>query len=299
MKKLGDRLACILVVSFLTTALAQETPSVIAPGAEVIKLADVFKFTEGPACDAQGNVFFTDQPNNKIYKWSVDGQLSVFHDSPGRANGLFFDKDGNLWACADAKNELWKISPDGQVTVVVRDYQGKRLNGPNDLWCDPNGGIYLTDPFYKRDYWDHDTMEQPGQYVYYLTPDHQTLRPVATDLRQPNGIVGTPDGQTLYVADIGARKTYRYKIQPDGTLADKTLFCNMGSDGMTLDSQGDVYLTGRGVTVFNSKGVQIAQIPIQESWTANVCFGGKERRTLFITASDSLYSLKMSVKGAY
>lgn len=284
----------------VNAACAQEGGSVIAKGAKVVTLSEVFKFTEGPACDAEGNVFFTDQPNNKIYKWSVEGKLSVFHDNPGRANGLYFDAQGNLWACADEKNELWKISSDGHLsTIVVKDYNGKRLNGPNDLWFDVKGGIYFTDPFYKRDWWEHKTMPQPGQYVYYLTADRKTLTPVVTDLRQPNGIIGTPDGKTLYVADIGGRKTYRYAAQPDGTLANKTLFCEMGSDGMTLDAEGNLYLTGRGVTVFNSKGEKIAQIPIDEGWTANVCFGGKDRKTLFITAMDSLYSIKMRVKGAY
>ena len=301
MNRVSHLSLCLLcmVVMLSSVACAQTSASIIAPDAKVVKLSEVFKFTEGPACDAEGNVFFTDQPNNKIYKWSVDSKLSVFHDSPGRANGLYFDKDGNLWACADAKNELWKIAPNGEATIVIKDYQGKRLNGPNDLWFNLNGGIYFTDPFYKRDYWDHDTMELPGQYVYYLTPDRKTLTTVATDLRQPNGIIGTPDGKTLYVADIGGRKTYRYAIQPDGTLTDKTLFCNMGSDGMTIDAQGNVYLTGRGVTVFNPKGEQIEQIPIDEGWTANVCFGGKDRKTLFITAMDSLYSIKMTVKSAF
>lgn len=278
-------------------AHAQEDSAIIAPGATVVKLAEVFKFTEGPACDAKGNVFFTDQPNNKIYKWSVDGNLSVFHDKPGRANGLYFDRHGNLWACADEKNELWKITPEGKVTVVLKDYKGKKFNGPNDLWFGERGGIYFTDPFYKRRWWTHDAMPQPGQYVYYLTPDRKTVTPVAQDLVQPNGIVGTADGKILYVADIGGKKTYRYSIQPDGTLADKTLFCEMGSDGMTLDTQGNLYLTGRGVTVFNPKGEKIEQIPIDEGWTANVCFGGKDRKTLFITAMDSLYSLRMRVKG--
>ena len=297
---LGCLWGCLLVGSMTGKVFGQEAGSVIAKDAKVVKLAEVFSFTEGPACDADGNVFFTDQPNNKIYKWSVDGKLTVFHDSPGRANGLYFDREGNLWACADLKNELWKIGPDGSVAVIIKDYQGKKLNGPNDLWISSNGGLYLTDPFYKRNYWqDHETIEQPGQYVYYLSPQGTSLTPVVTDLRQPNGIVGTPDGKTLYVADIGGRKTYRYAIQPDGTLTDKSLFCETGSDGMTLDEEGNVYLTGQGVTVFNAKGQQIEQIPIAENWTANVCFGGKDRRTLFITASDSLYSLKMRVKGAY
>jgi gluconolactonase len=282
------------------TGADQKATGIIAPGAKVTLLADVFKFTEGPAPDAQGNVFFTDQPNNKIYKWSVDSKLTVFHDSPGRANGLFFDAQGNLWACADLDNELWMIDPQGGVTIFVRDYRGKRLNGPNDLWIDSKGGIYFTDPLYKRDYWTRDpAMQQDGQHVYYLTPDRKRLIRVADDLVQPNGIIGTPDQKYLYVADIGDRKTYRYRINPDAMLSDKTLFCSMGSDGMTIDTEGNVYLTGRGVTVFNPGGERIEQIPIDEGWTANVCFGGQDRHTLFITAMDSLYAVRTRVKGVY
>lgn len=285
----------------LVTVFAEAKPAgVVPPGEKARLLAAEFKFTEGPAADAQGNVFFTDQPNDRICKWSVDGKLTTFLQPCGRSNGLFFDKEGNLYACADMENELWKIDPKGKVTVLVKDFDGKKLNGPNDLWVDPDGGIYFTDPLYPRDYWKRDrAMQQDGQHVYYLSPDGKSLTRVATDLRQPNGIVGTPDGQYLYVADIGARKTYRYKINPDKTLADKTLFCNMGSDGMTIDIEGNVYLTGRGVTVFNPEGVQIDHIPIDEGWTANVCFGGKDRDTLFITASDSIYSIKTRVNGVY
>ncbi|MCU0913328.1 MAG: SMP-30/gluconolactonase/LRE family protein [Planctomycetes bacterium] len=263
-------------------------------------LANGFKFTEGPAADAQGNVFFTDQPNDRICKWSVDGKLTDFMKPAGRSNGTFFDKQGNLWTCADMNNELWKIDPQGKVTVVIKNYQGKLLNGPNDLWIAPNGGIYFTDPLYKRDYWTRDpAMQQDGQHVYYLAPGAKEPVRVASDLQQPNGIRGTPDGKLLYVADIRARKTYRYQINADGTLADKTLFCSMGSDGMTMDNEGNLYLTGKGVTVFNPEGKQIDQIPIDKGWTANVCFGGKARDTLFITASDSLYAVKTRVKGAY
>lgn len=274
--------------------------SVVAPGEKAVLLASGFKFTEGPAADAEGNVFFTDQPNDRICKWSVDGKLTDFMKPAGRSNGMFFDKQGNLWTCADMNNELWKIDPQGKVTVVVKNYKGKLLNGPNDLWIAPNGGIYFTDPLYKRDYWTRDpAMQQDGQHVYYLAPGATEPVRVATDLKQPNGIRGTPDGKLLYVADIGAKKTYRYKINPDGTLADKTLFCSMGSDGMTMDNQGNLYLTGRGVTVFNPEGKQIDQIPIAKGWTANVAFGGKNRDTLFITASDSLYAIKTRVRGAY
>jgi gluconolactonase len=295
------RSAGIELVALTREASADAEPAgILAPGAKVKLLADVFKFTEGPAPDAAGNVFFTDQPNNKIYKWSVDGKLSLFHDSPGRANGLFFDQHGNLWSCSDMDGELWMIDSQGNVTIFVRDFEGKLLNGPNDLWPDTKGGIYFTDPLYKRPYWKRNPeMQQDGQHVYYLTPDRKKLIRVADDLVQPNGIIGTPDNQYLYVADIGDRKTYRFKINSDASLSEKTLFCSMGSDGMTLDNEGNVYLTGRGVTVFNPGGEQIEHIAIDEGWTANVCFGGPDRHTLFITAMDSLYAIEMRVKGAY
>jgi gluconolactonase len=270
---------------------------IIAEGAKVEKLAGGFKFTEGPAVDAEGNVFFTDQPNNRIHKWSVDDKLSVFHNNPGRANGLYFDKKGNLLACADLNNELWSIDMNGKVTVLVKGYKGKKLNGPNDLWEDPKGGIYFTDPFYKRPYWNRGPMEQDGQHVYYLHPGRKKLIRVTEDLVTPNGIIGTPDGRKLYVADLGARKTYVYGINSDGTLSGKKLFCSMGSDGMTIDNEGNVYLTGRGVTVFNSAGKEIEHIDIEAGWTANVCFGGRDRHTLFITAQESLFALRMQVKG--
>lgn len=226
-----------VVLAFSTAAIAQEA-GIIAPGAKLEKLAGGFKFTEGPAADADGNVFFTDQPNDRILKWSTDGKLSTFLEPCGRSNGLCFDDKGNLWACADEKNELWSIGPDKKITVVVKDYQGKLLNGPNDLWIRPDQGIYFTDPYYKRGYWKRGAKEQAVEGVYWLSPDRRKIVRVIDDLKQPNGIIGTPDGKLLYVADIGAGRTYAYRIQPDGTLADKRLFCKLGSDGMTIDSEG-------------------------------------------------------------
>jgi len=284
----------------VTKGASAEATGVTAPGAKVALLAEGFSFTEGPTPDSEGNVYFTDQPNDRICKWSVDGVLTDFMKPCGRSNGLFMDPNGCLWACADMDNQLWKIDPNGRTTVVVKDFQGKLLNGPNDLWMAPDGGIYFTDPLYRRDYWTRDpAMQQDGQCVYYLSPDRKSLTRVIEDMRQPNGIIGTPDGKRLYIADIGAQRTYRYMINDDHTLSDKTLFCSMGSDGVTIDAEGNLYLTGRGVTVFNPAGEQIEQIPIDEAWTANVCFGGKDSHTLFITASDSLYAVQMRVKGAY
>jgi len=286
---------------FTSTAYAQSTENaknkLIAKGATLQQVAADYKFTEGPATDAEGNVYFTDQPNNRIMKWSTDGTLSVYMEDAGRANGLYFDNEGNLLACADEKNQLWEIYKNKEVTVLISDFEGKKLNGPNDLWVHPNGGIYFTDPFYKRDYWARTEKEIENENVYYLSPDRKVLKPVATDLVRPNGIVGSPDGKRLYVADIKGKKTYVYFIHPNGTLSHKTLFADMGSDGMTLDNKGNVYLTGKGVTVFNPQGELIAHIPVDENWTANVCFGGKKQKTLFITAMKSLYTLDMKVKG--
>ncbi len=290
--------ALLLVIGVATITFAEES-TVIAPGAKLEKLAGDFKFTEGPASDAEGNVFFTDQPNDRIMKWSTDGKLSTFLQPAGRSNGLCFDKQGRLWACADGKNELWVIDVGaGTHNVVVKDFQGKLLDGPNDVWVRPDGGVYFTDPFYKRDYWQRGPMEQDQQATYFLSPNGKSLKRVTDDLLQPNGIIGTPDGKTLYVADIKANETFAYEIKPDGSLTGKRLFCKLGSDGMTIDSQGNVYLTGKGVTVFDNSGKQIEHIDVPESWTANVCFGGPDMSTLFITASKGLYSIKTMVKGA-
>ncbi|MDR1516989.1 MAG: SMP-30/gluconolactonase/LRE family protein [Dysgonamonadaceae bacterium] len=259
-------------------------------------LADGFSFTEGPAADREGNIFFTDQPNDKIYKWlAKEKSLSVFSDECGRANGLYFDRDGALLSCSDKDNELWKWNADGTHKVLINDFEGKKLNGPNDLWVNPKKGtIYFTDPLYKRDYWQRNPeMQQDGQHVYCLSANRKKLIRVTDDLKQPNGIIGTPDGKRLYVADIGAGKTYRYDIQKNGTLSNKTLFCNLGSDGMTIDIKGNIYLTGKGVTVFNPQGEQIAHIDVDAPWTANVCFGG-DGKTLFITASKALYCAEIN-----
>ncbi len=276
---------------------AQQT-SLIAKDAELEVVADSFTFTEGPAMAPNGDVYFTDQPNDRILKWSAaENRVSVYLEPSGRSNGLYFDNEGNLLACADEKNQLWAIDPNKNIEVLIGDFEGKKLNGPNDLWVDQKGGIYFTDPYYQRDYWTRTAMELEKQQVYYLSPVKKEVSVVANDLVQPNGIIGSADGKLLYVADIGDKKTYSYSINSDGSLGNKTLFTNMGSDGMTLDEQGNVYLTGNGVTVFNKKGEKILHIPIDQGWTANVTFGGKDQKTLFITAMNSVYTLEMNVKG--
>ena len=281
---------------FLSAARA-EGVSPVADGAKLQKLATGFKFTEGPAPDAQGNVYFTDQPNDRIHVWSTDGKLSTFMEPCGRSNGLSFDKNGTLWACADDKNELWKIDvKTKEKTVVVKDYGGKLLNGPNDIWVRDDGSAFFTDPYYKRPYWKRGPKEQE-ETVYFLSADGKLSRAAVGEIKQPNGIIGTPDGKTLYVADIGAGKTYVYEVEKDGALKNRKQFCGQGSDGMTIDEEGNVYLTlGKATTVYDKTGKKAATIDVPENCT-NVCFGGKDMKTLFITAGTSLYSIPMKVKG--
>jgi gluconolactonase len=290
--------ALILLVNLPVMAFCQNlNEDVVDTTIKPTLISHQFSFTEGASVDRKGNVFFTDQPNDKIWEYDVNGNLSVFMDKTGRSNGTYFDKKGNLLTCADEKNELWLISPDKQVKKLLTNYQGHRLNGPNDVWIDKNGGIYFTDPYYQRNYWDRTKSDMQGQYVMYLPKDKTEPVIVAEDLLQPNGIVGTPDGKHLYVADIKGNKTYKFSIGKDGALSDKQLVINQGSDGMTLDEKGNIYLTGRGVTVYNPAGKKIAHIDIPEKWTANLCFGGKNKDQLFITASEGIYTIPMKVRG--
>lgn len=270
----------------------------VKPGAVLVQVSNQFTFTEGPAADKKGNVFFTDQPNDKIWKYDTEGNLSVFLDKTGRSNGMDFDKKGRLITCADEKNEIWAISPNGKVDVLFDNLNGLQLNGPNDLWIDKKGGIYFTDPYYQRPYWTRQKPALTGQHVYYLPKGKKEAFVVDSTLVQPNGIVGTPNGEYLFVADIRDNKTYKYHINKDGSLSNRQLFAPLGSDGMTLDQQGNLYLTGKGVIIYDADGVKVGNIPVPVGWTANVCFGGKNKSTLFITASNAVFTLEMEVKGA-
>jgi gluconolactonase len=275
-----------------------DSKNLIATNEKLELLEDGYIFTEGPISDKNGNVFFTDQPNNQIVRWDAEtGKTSVFSYDSGRSNGLYFDKKGNLIACADMHNQLWQFDKKGKHKVIYEDKVNAH-NGPNDLWIDAKNGIYFTDPLYVRNYWERDSIsKRTGNHVYYLSSDRKKIIAVDENLVQPNGIVGSADGKKLYVADINDQKTYVYTIQPNGTLMNRKVFCEMGSDGMTVDSEGNVYLTGNGVSVFNKNGFPVAHIPVPEKWTANVCFGGKNNDLLFITAMDAVYGLKMNVKG--
>ncbi|MCG2616825.1 SMP-30/gluconolactonase/LRE family protein [Terrimonas sp. NA20] len=274
-----------------------DSSGLIAKNATLEKVSSQFSFTEGPAVNRRGEIYFTDQPNDKIWKYDTKGDLSLFMDKTGRSNGLYFDRSGNIIACADEKGELWSITPDGSKTILLDNLNGKQFNGPNDLWIDANGGIYFTDPYYQRNYWTRQQSALDGMKVYYLPKGSKQPLLLEDKMTRPNGIVGSADGKLLYVADIGAGKIFRYTITAPGVLADKQLFFNQGADGMTLDNKGNLYLSGNGVTIISKEGNRIGYIPVPSKWVGNLCFGGKKKDILFITASESIYTIKMRVKG--
>jgi len=299
-----------------------EKKGLIVTDAQIKTLGSGYSFTEGPAVDKTGNIFFTDQPNDKIYKWDANSSvITPFLTATGRSNGMAFDKDGFLITCADMNGEVWKIAPDGTHVVLVNSYNGKLLNGPNDVWINPvTGGMYFTDPIFPRDYWaTSDPRKQgwppthseqaasgKGGHVYYLAPGATTLVRVTTQAdwdadSWPNGVVGTPDGKKLYVnkwAGDNMGGTWVFDIGADGSLSNMKKFIDMGGDGMSMDEKGNIYISnGLGVNVFDNKGTNLVTIYTGGGATNNV-FGGTKGTTLFITGpTDKFNSLEMNVKG--
>jgi gluconolactonase len=265
----------------------------VAPGEEIRELVSGFVFTEGPAADSEGNLAFTDIRAEKIHRWTKAGELELVRDNSGAANGLAYDAAGRLVACEGVNRRVTSMNPEGEITVLADNWQGKRFNRPNDLWIRPDGGIYFTDPHYGIGRWE---MEIEGYHVFYIPPGGGPVIRVADNLVKPNGVVGTPDGRALYVADHGASIVYRYTVQPDGSLIDKSLFVEDRADGMTLDELGNLYLTDDTVAIYNPDGRHVLDIEVPER-PANVAFGGPDGTTLFITARTSLYAIEMRVRG--
>ncbi len=285
--------AFFFLISF--TAFSQKG-DITAKNAEIEKAGTGYLFTEGPAEAADGKVYFTDQPNDRIYVWDEKKGVSLWLEGTLRSNGMIFDKKGRLFTCADMYNQLGYFDADKQFHLVYEGYDDKLLNGPNDVWVAPDGGAYFTDPYYHRNWWTEGRgEEQEVRGVYYLSPEGE-ITLVIDDYKQPNGLVGTPDGKTLYVADINDRKIWKYDIRADGLLDNKTFFAPHGSDGMTIDRKGNVYLTMGKVWVYSPAGELIQEIEFPES-PSNICFGGKKKNILFVTARKSVYTLKTKMKG--
>jgi gluconolactonase len=280
-----------VLVLFVASAAAEDRAGVVAPGAKLTKIEGTYQFTEGPAADPQGNVYFSDVRASRTYKWSLDGKVTLWREDTGNANGMAFDKTGNLLACEGGRGRVVSVDPQGKVSVVADTYDGKRFNQPNDLWIDPQSGVYFTDPLYGRG-----EKTQDGEHVYYVSPDRKRVIRVIDDMVRPNGLVGTPDGKLLYVSDHGAKRIYLYDVGPDGTLLSKRLFAPVGADGMKLDNEGNVYMAEKGIVVYDSAGKHRETIEIPEEPT-NLSFAGPDGHILFITARSTAYTLQMRVGG--
>lgn len=264
---------------------------------EVLKqISSGYSFTEGPAVDKDGRVFFTDQPNDKIYIWDETKGIVQFKVEGERSNGLYFSADQQLVACADFRNRLIKFDLQGTKTVLINHFENKHLNGPNDLWINPNGNIYITDSYYHRTWWPEEQKEEQDKRAVLCLKPNGDLSQVAIGFKMPNGIIGTPDGKTLYISDINEGKIWKYTILPNGELSNKTFFAPEGSDGMTIDNQGNIYLSNKAISVYTKDGIKLGAITVPEQ-PSNICFAGKNRKTLFITARTSVYKLRMKVNG--
>ena len=279
-----------LAVLCVADLRGQEQSRLIEPGAQLVRVPGEYTFTEGPTADQQGNVLFSDVHANRIYRWTTDGQVSLFRDNSGNANGLAMDAKGDLLVCESGRGRVVSISPEGELTSVAEQYDGRAFNQPNDLWIDPAAVfIFPTRSMVVR-------IAGSRASACTMSPIAGKRFAVLDDLVRPNGIVGTPDRKTLFVTDHGGGKTYRYAIEPDGTLARKSLFVKVGADGMKLDSQGNLYLAERGIRIYDSQAAPLETIDLPHPPT-NLCFAGPDRKTLFITARTAVYTLRMRVPG--
>lgn len=268
-------------------------PGILAAGAKVEKLAGGFTFVEGPAWDFRNKaLYFSDIPKNQILRYA-DGKANVANDDSGQSNGLMFDKEGLLIRCEHKGRRVSRGVSEKPGDTIVAEYNGKKLNSPNDLWIDTAGGIYFTDPRYGS----RDSMELDKEAVYYITPDKSITR-IIDDLVRPNGIALSPDGKVLYIIDNGAGTLHRYPVQSPGKIGKGERIAYIpGGDGMTVDEKGRLYLTGMGgVWVVDGNGKWIGLIETPEK-PANCTFGGKGYRTLFVTAVTSLYAVETKTRG--
>jgi|GEM_PF-755432 len=261
------------------------TTSLVKDGAELNLIANGFLFAEGPAAINSEFLYFSDISANRIYQWSSTNGISVFKENAGGSNGSYLSNDSELLVAQGAEQRVVSIDNTGSVSVLADSYNINAFNEPNDLWATANGNIYFTDPVYNS------SLSQDGEHVYYLSRSENKVTRVVDDMVRPNGIIGTADGKNLYITDHGAKATYKYTINSDGTLTGKTLFASVGGDGMTLDNQGNLYIAEEQVLIYNDSGSLIETIAMPEQPT-NLTFGGN---TLFITTRSAVYSLQMAV----
>lgn len=281
---------------------ATEFNKIIAPDAKLTKLAGGMKFTEGPVWLAQdgGSLVFSDIPANELKQWRAKGGLTSFRSPSQHANGNTLDRVGHLVTCEHSGRRVSIQIADGTLCTLVAHFAGKKFNSPNDAVVKSDGTVWFTDPPYGLA--KGETKEQAGNYVYRFDPKTTATTIVVKDFDMPNGLCFSPDEKKLYVADSGQPHHLRaFEVQPDGTLTGGAVFCQIDKgvpDGIRCDVNGRVYSSaGDGIHVFSPEGKLIGKILVPET-PANLCFGGADGQTLFITAQTSLYAIPLRVKGA-
>ncbi len=298
-----------IVVLILATVVigAEENKTLIEAGASVKKLAGDLKFTEGPVwIPNQKRLVFSDIPESPLMQWSERDGLSVYRKSEN-ANGNILDLQGRIISCQHGARNLIRIEADGSTTVLADKFDGKRFNSPNDVAIRSDGTLWFTDPPWGLT----EPPELPGHWVYKLDPATGQVEVVLKNLAMPNGIVFSPDESRIYIADTGGNARHPdskyhslpasiqcHEVSNDGEFGKKLFQIDSGSDGMAVDVQGNLFTTHGGqVQVYDADGKPVATIEVPEA-PANVCFGGDDFRTLFITARTSLYSIQMKQPGA-
>lgn len=279
-------------------ALITADPSIpdVGPAGEIKEAATGFLFTEGPVAGPEGSLYFSDLYRQRIYQLNADGSHRVILEKSKICNGLAVDREGKLIACQGGAGMIISVDPSsGAVTPIATGYEGVRFNQPNDLVLDATGGFYFTDPVYGVP-----SKPQKTMGLYYVSPDKKVTR-IAEELDLPNGIGLSPDGKTLYVVLMGAKKVLRFPVADPGKLGTPTDFCTLdaGGDGMTVDGKGNVYVTQpefSAIDVFNPAGKKLGRLTFPAG-PANCAFGGKDGKTLYVTARKTIYAVPMLVSG--
>jgi gluconolactonase len=296
---------CALLIgcaSVLTQVRAAEEGAIagIGPTGPAKEITGTFKFTEGPATDKNGVVYFTDVPVKKVYKIEPDNTVVVARDESNGANGLMFNAAGDLVSCQANGIVVWNFAKKAE-RVLASEYDGKPLNRPNDLVVDKTGGVYFTDPIFALD----GKSNQPVSGVFYVTADRKLTR-LIDDIVGPNGIILSPDEKTLYVITFLREQQWAYPVTAPGKLGLGKVFCTVeqpagkkgaGGDGCAVDSRGNLYIAAAtGVQVFDPKGKLLGTIKVPKT-PSNCEFGGQDLKTLYVTARTSVYAFPMEVTG--
>lgn len=299
----------LLLFSALSAASAQyfviedpqEFDCVVTLNSKLAKLAGDMQFTEGPVwVPAQGGyLVFSDIPANELKKWSVDEDLATFRKPSANANGNCLDREGRLITAEHTGRRLSILQKEGALQTLVDHCAGKRFNSPNDVVVKSDGTVWFTDPEYGL---GDNPKEQAGNFVFRFDPNTKDVQPVATDFVRPNGLCFAPGERRLYIADSDrTRRHIRvFDVRQGGTLSGGKVFCAIDRgvpDGIRCDATGRLYSTaGDGIHIFAPDGARIGRIIVPEA-PANLAFGGKDYKTLFITARTSLYAIRLGVRG--